>query len=58
VNVAVAVDDEVITDLSETARSVPAVDVGNCVVLIFFGSNLMNEATDLLYIFISMILKF
>ena len=47
VNVAVAVDDEMITDLSETTRSVPAVDVGNRVVLIFFGSNLMNEATDL-----------
>ena len=43
VNVAVAVDDEVITDLSETARSVPAVDVGNCVVLIFFGSTTMND---------------
>ena len=43
VNVAVAIDNEVITDLSETARSVPAVDVGNCVILIFFGSTTMND---------------
>ena len=42
-NVAVAVDDEVIADLSETACSVPAVDVGNRVVLIFFGSTTMND---------------
>lgn len=40
---AIAIDNEVVANLAEASLSVPAVNVGYCVILAFSGSTAMDD---------------